>query len=285
LNETEAIHTAARRYCLEQLQERRARSAELDRDLKWQLAQEDPSAAGVEETQEEILLLAAGALALEAILDQVERLTPEEFPSLEEARARLAEAGQTGQNWFTSARLEGSQAGAIDHERQEFETFVREIGEDRLRTVEPLPYRRVLSEDEGTEILTELRARWGVEGMRWYPLAGAARPPHTEVFHAESFQREASKAVRALLTDGGTTRVWELREGGVHYEMDTSLLDPLYTGLEGLWSSEGLDWLIYASHEATVTVGGEGLLPALRSAWPEWRESVFRGSERVTLPD
>ena len=285
MNETEAIHTAARRYCIEQLQERRGRSAALDRELKWQLGQEDGSAAGPDEAQEEILLLAAGALTLEAILDQVERLTPEDFPSLDEARARLAEAGRTGQNWFTAARLEGGQAEAIDQERQDFEKFVRQVGEDALRGVEPLPYRRVLTEDEGEGILSELRARWGVQGMRWYPLTGAPRPPHTEVFHAETFQREASKLVRALLGDRGTTRVWELRESGVHYEMDTTLLDPVYTGLEGLWSSGGFEWLIYASHEGTVTVGGEGLLPGLRSAWPEWRRHVFHGSERVTLPD
>jgi hypothetical protein len=31
-----------------------------------------------------------------------------------------------------------------------------------------------------------------------------------------------------------------------------------------------MDWLVYASHESTITVSGAALLERLRTCWPEW---------------
>jgi hypothetical protein len=66
--------------------------------------------------------------------------------------------------------------------------------------------------------------------------------------------------------------VVELREYGAHYLLDVDLFAPRYTGAEGVWTDETLDWLAYASHEGTVAFGGT-LALALPRIWPldEWR--------------
>ncbi|MCD6052439.1 MAG: hypothetical protein K0Q55_3857, partial [Verrucomicrobia bacterium] len=38
---------------------------------------------------------------------------------------------------------------------------------------------------------------------------------------------------------------------------------------------EQFDWIIYASHESSVTIGGEWLLPAIKSAWPNWQNRIW----------
>jgi hypothetical protein len=44
--------------------------------------------------------------------------------------------------------------------------------------------------------------------------------------------------------------------GGFDYEMDLELFEPYYNGDEGCWTSENIDWLVYASHERSLTVAG-----------------------------
>ena len=72
----------------------------------------------------------------------------------------------------------------------------------------------------------------------------------------------AYERLREVLASRGIASVWELREYGPEYEQDVGLFEPYYNGAEGYWSSGNLDWIIYASHESSVTVGG-WLLPEL----------------------
>jgi hypothetical protein len=77
-----------------------------------------------------------------------------------------------------------------------------------------------------------------------------------------------------MLAESGIERVWELREYGPEYEIDLWLLEPSYTGAEGFWTPDDMDWLIYASHESTITVTGSWLLPRIQAHWPAWRAHV-----------
>lgn len=46
-------------------------------------------------------------------------------------------------------------------------------------------------------------------------------------------------------------------------EIELPELRPSYTGAEGFWTDRTFDWLVYASHESSVTIAGKRLLPAL----------------------
>jgi len=71
--------------------------------------------------------------------------------------------------------------------------------------------------------------------------------------------------------------VWELREleTDTNKEIDLALLVPIYTGAEGYWTDASLGWLVYASHESSVTVAGETLLPELQRRWSGWRHYLY----------
>lgn len=77
-----------------------------------------------------------------------------------------------------------------------------------------------------------------------------------------------------LLAERNVTRVWELREYGPEYELDAAVFEPAYNGAEGFWTSPTHDWIIYASHEASITVGG-WMLAEVKRIWPEWERHIW----------
>lgn len=76
------------------------------------------------------------------------------------------------------------------------------------------------------------------------------------------------KAVRAL----GDARVYELRDLPIDpsYHLDVALLSPSYNGSEGFWFPQSKDWLLYASHEGSLTAAGEVMIRLIEALWPEW---------------
>lgn len=91
-------------------------------------------------------------------------------------------------------------------------------------------------------------------------------------FRANAFEDALPASVlQSLVRQRGTRRVWELREHGAQYECDLELFEPVYTGAEGYWSAAPFDWVVYASHENSITVGGWWLIDQVRLRWPAWR--------------
>ncbi len=36
-----------------------------------------------------------------------------------------------------------------------------------------------------------------------------------------------------------------------------------------------MDWLMYASHEGSLTIAGDWLIEEVRAAWPEWEQHLY----------
>ena len=154
--------------------------------------------------------------------------------------------------------------------------LARTASEADLADVEPLPYRRVLSDDEEAREWRAVSNRWGIGPGYWYPLSDPTVPGlELMAFDAPEFRRDVGIALRELLVAQGLRRVLEFREGGPARELALELLDPLYDGLEGFWTARGADWIIYASHETSMTVGGAWLIEALKARWPAWQRHVW----------
>lgn len=282
MDPAEALHTAARRYVIERAADWRDRYAALlagEADGRRRAGIAPPTEYTY---SDEALATFPRYQVLAAIQAAVEALTPSDFTSLEDARQRVA-AAASADNLFT-AQTGHIQHGAIEEERSLFAVYVAQLAEADLRCVEALPYRRTLAAVERTRLLQELERRWGVQGWPWYPLdrpGDAEPPPFTLVFEAEPFLEPAIQdRLRTALRGLGVSRVWELREGltEADKEIDLSLLDAAYTGLEGIWLDRSFTWLVFASHEWTLTVTGERLGPALQEAWPDWPSFVWSRS-------
>jgi hypothetical protein len=281
VSDIEALHTAARRYCADRAALWSDRYAALQaREATERRHQGRPEPTTFTYSTEALATFPRYQV-LQAIQWAVEAFTAGDFASLAYARELLAEAGESAESVMTRAPHGEIERQAMDEERTLFAEYVRELSEDELAQIEPLPFRRTLTAQESKRLWSELKSRWGIEGFYWYPLdrPDTAEPPQDAVALGADpfFDAEVQARLRDVLANLAVSRLWELREldTDADCELDLKLFEPIYTGAEGFWTDSSLDWLIYASHEGSVTVAGPQLLPAFQQAFPEWREWIY----------
>lgn len=108
----------------------------------------------------------------------------------------------------------------------------------------------------------------------WIPLT-IWKPENTEAFQDKYFEEEfGSERTRQILYSLGVEKVRELREGKIDYEVDLSVVEFDYSGEEGFWFDETFDWLIYASHESSITFAGS-ILPEIKKNWRNWQNRLW----------
>lgn len=263
--EAENLHFAARRYCIERFVFWAERYRELAANKR------DRQGSGY---TSEAYRTFPRYQVLDAIRIDLERLTGSDVRNLADARETFALVGLTAENEFTSFDQPEARA-AVQEEREAFERFVRNVSSADLREIEPLPYARVLSADESDRVWQSVERAWGLRRRQyWYPLAKTHRAD-VEAYQAPYFQAAMNTdRLGKLLAERGVTRVWELREYGPAYERDASAIEMEYNGAEGFWTSGALDWIIYASHESSITVGG-WMLAEVRKLWPDSERHIW----------
>jgi hypothetical protein len=219
-------------------------------------------------------------LVWEAILKGIERLVPQSSSALDEFRRALAAAGMRAQTMMTMNQgLPAISRSAMDEEREAFRTFVLTIPEVRLVEVEPLPLRRGFEEEELQRVWAILGQQWAVTTRDyWWPLRDGAPPEAAMAFHTDWFDDEKIAALRDVLINHGVALIWELREGAEWgCEQSVQSFHPAYNGEEGYWTSAGAEWLVYASHETSITLGGARLLRAFRQKFPDCDQFEYQG--------
>jgi hypothetical protein len=199
-----------------------------------------------------------------------------EFHSLEEARKLLHEAGRRALSSLTREfQRSGEACVALNDEVKAFELYIAGLDARQLCHIEPLPYRRVLLDPESQQLRQKLRTRWGVAGY-WYPLSKC--DPHANViaFHQGLWeQRNGTSLLFQATRERGIERCFLLLEGPQDYEIDSSLMDPIYGGNESFLTSD-FGWLVYSSHESSIAVAG-WLADFFRVQWPDWGSVAYGG--------
>ncbi len=197
---------------------------------------------------------------LSKILDDVERFVPGDFADLNEERLFLAESGRSASSAFSRTKGEIAEAAA-NEERELFVQFVTSITDAELLTDVVLPLRRTPSEVEVLNWLDKLGRLWGTKDRAWYPMTGQPKPKDVDVLQGERWRSEVvdSGLFSEMLEALGSEQVIEIREYGSSRQEDPQVLIPDYDGAEGLFTDLKSSWLIYASHEWTITIGGEHL--------------------------
>ena len=266
MNASLALHTAARSYCLDRHAYWCERYTEIVRKRG------DRQRDGYHYTPEALATFPRYNV-LNAIRVELERMDLAKLDDVENTRALLVLAGETAEDDFTRQPIGEIDARAMTEEREAFCGFIDGAKPSDLNAVEALPYRRVLSVPESQSIWSRLRGRWQIPEGYWYPLT-ECKLSDVVAFKTSSFyEAVATERLRDILAARGIERVWELREYGPEYEEDLALFEPYYNLAEGYWSSGDLDWIMYASHESSVTVGG-WLLQDVKAMWPSWQSYV-----------
>jgi hypothetical protein len=270
MNAAILLHNAARHYCIDGAAKWRAQYA----DLCAKGLNQIPGTDGGFEYSPEAYRLFPKNLVFDAILHDVESLKATDFTSEEEIRPRLCLAGDTAESEFT--RIENDVANtAMREERTAYRQFIAAATVEQCSRRPLLPFRRVLADAEHQELMSRFSARWG----RWY--GGDVDTPSSEenlTLHVAAMESpEAYSHLRRAILNIGCTRILELREHGHGYEMDVSTTDFTYNGAEGFWTAGDMDWMVYASHEASITFGGTGLIQRMRSCLPEFNRYIYKG--------
>jgi hypothetical protein len=285
MDEKTGLHTAARRYCL-----RRAPGLDPQLDERWyrdrRWRRRDLELAAVMDRSRGT---AAQLTFLGELLVEIEKRVPADFPSVEAMRVALAAFADHALSVCKNADEEYEQECVL------FKEYLSSLAEANLRTVTPLPYRRVLKEQERAAIWQRVEQRWGISPtMNWYPLTDQPHPSDVLALEEDWFAYHIPPVMlRDILRQHGIELVWELRQEYVlqlvrrprqrvvppHYEMDLYWLIARATEIESCWTSEHMDWLVYTSHEHSITLGGDWLLQEVKLRWPGWKDHVYAGYE------
>ena len=100
-------------------------------------------------------------------------------------------------------------------------------------------------------------------------------------FHTEFFDKMwGCELLHEILIKQGITEVFQLNEfGPPDYEIALSILKPRCARLGEQYSpSEAADWVVYASHESSITIAGDSLAGFFREKWPDWTLRTHQGS-------
>lgn len=262
------LHTVARQYCIGQYEYWLNKYGELDRANKTRPGQKYTV---------EALRVFPRYNVLAAILTEIERLDPEEGISFRDMKQFVLDA-HGADNIFTRPPHNDIELSAMKEERTAYLNYINGIKEENIWYVPSLFYRRVLSTTETAFIWRLLQTTWGVEGTTWHPIS--AKPPVEQdiiAFQDTYFRKYVQHGVLNFLSSAmNIQRCWEIREDNNASFLDVSEIEFAYNGSESYWCTKDMDWLIYASHESSVTIGGALLIALIKETWPSWEDYIWK---------
>jgi hypothetical protein len=262
-----ALHTAARTFCA-------------DQHSHWS-GKYMPLVSSGQDRVGKLYSKAAYSLFPRYRLDgaigiEVERITGEEFRSLEEARKLLLEAGRRALSSLIQEFQESPEARvALTDEWKAFDSYISSLDPIQMARIKPLPYRRVLTKSESEQLRQKLKTIWGAKGY-WYPLSECAPQTNVIAFHQELWeQRDGTSLLLQAIEQRAIERCFLLLEYPVDYEIARSLVEPMYRGDESFVTSN-FEWLVYSSHESSISVAG-WLADFFRKQWRDWAAVTYGG--------
>lgn len=271
--------TAAKHYCLEQGQRWT--------EIYSAMVSEGRDRRGHEYTDEALTTFPRYQV-LNALFVGTEEFDPENLPDSATLKEALLQIALFKDNFFTKDGFGEIGNKAVEEERMKFADFIERMDIETILEMNPFPYRRVLSAEEVKALWGRIYQRWKADGTYWYPLADRT-DASLFAFHTEDFDAHLSPdLLRAIMRGKGIERVFELREyGEENYQMELKCWEPSYNGAEGFWVSDKLDWILYASHEGSMTTGG-WLTDEVLGSWPAGRDHQWyfmKGGTEKIYPD
>lgn len=273
MTDPEALHTTARRYLREEMDY-------TPRSMSWHWRTNGDGDRRVITTYHRSSVSAA-------IEEEVDSIDPRDYRSIEELRAALVRIGRTADDPYLRSVIDARELEGISGDRARFCEYISGVSPVELRLVEPLPYRRLLSQKESMGRWRKLDERWGTSfGSYWYPLRSEPTPPGVLALQEAWFWHEIPPArLAAILAGHGVKQFWQL-SGDFRYYIQGEYevgLESLEAGrgpgpaVEAYWTSGRMDWLVYISHESSVTVAGDWFIKAVKEAWPGWERHLYTG--------
>jgi hypothetical protein len=155
--------------------------------------------------------------------------------------------------------------------------------EEVLLKVGVLEVKKVLNEDEINIYKDSLKSIWEREKHYWYPLERCNR---TDLISFKSSYVDTDEKVEYfinLLKQHSVKMVIEIWENddGHTFEINNCIVqnafwrsNDYFWNNEGYWFDDRSDWIIYISHEETITFGGDWIIKEIKSKWSDWKDNL-----------
>ncbi len=279
MDDRTALHTAARRCCEDRYSDWAQTYNELE--TRENVRIENKFKPGWDYSEEAYGVFPRYRVD-KAIRIEVERLTPEASNSLEELRSDLIRACDIAEARLHSELNNTIAWEALREEAEDYKAYIGVLNERDLASIVPLPFRRVISAKENEKLWNELKIAWDIGEGYWFPLREGPIPSNVIAFHVDYFEKmNGLELLHEALKTRGVSRVFELHEFGPDepdYEIELSILKPEYRwGGEQYCTAVTIDWVVYASHESSITVAGDWLTEIFKERWPEWMQRSYGG--------
>jgi hypothetical protein len=156
--------------------------------------------------------------------------------------------------------------------KSQFLQFVNRVNVDELTEVSPIPFERRLTDEESERIETSLKEKfdfgsWKDKNYYWEPLSKTLNQIPLVYFEKELFKSAVTQKIVDIIKSISGDRIFLLTDENINYEVDISSLSVYW--IESAYCNFEADWLIYISHEGTITFSGEVLLSQIENALPE----------------
>lgn len=277
LDDDTALHTAARGHCQERFSEWIEIYAGLQRTENWQVQKLFHS--GWDYCAEAYRTFPRYRIAKNTQVE-LERLIPASSANRREMRARIITAAKESHAKLQIQLTNKLAQRALLEDAEDFRAYIETLTPADLKDVEELPYRRVLGEEESKRLWKQVRRNWNIAEGYWFPLKNGPIPPHVLAFHTDYFQNIGGEALlREVLKKRGVSTVFLLHEfGDPEYEIELGVFVPGYRGGGEQYStSKESDWVVYASHESSITICSVWLTNLFRELCPDWAERTYKG--------
>jgi hypothetical protein len=123
-----------------------------------------------------------------------------------------------------------------------------------------------------------IESSWDITDHYWYPLNECKRSDVLAFDHniIEEVEEKITD-VRHILLKLNYNSVYEMNEDRLVWLIDTNTLVPAMGKYndERFWFSEDMSWIIYVSHEGSITFGGEELLNQIKLKSDDWQSKIF----------
>ncbi len=107
--------------------------------------------------------------------------------------------------------------------------------------------------------------------------------PHTAIYQVGPFEAAIPHPEDLLQQVFDLNTVYDIEEGGNIQIKPLADCAFYYDGLEHLYTNCNGDFMLYFSHEDSVTVGGEKLLAAIYDAWPSHKKYFWYDGDTYKL--
>ena len=156
----------------------------------------------------------------------------------------------------------------VDRIKTDFINFVNKLNANELSDDLTISFERRLKNEESKSLEKSLKdtfdfGSWKDENYYWEPLSKTKNSVQTIYFEDDLFQPEDIQKIVDILKSISGDKIFLLTEDNINYEVETSSFD--IDWIESAYSDFKTSWLIYISHEGTITFAGKELVSRIEN--------------------